>query len=1386
MEHYKSGQYDDDLTVGIDDYDDDFDAGDVDLFDYVGDEDSPLSRLKTIILSIDWEITDDILRQFNEELQELKDIWANEKINLIYVQALEKISRYIYKEKSSAHPNAIKLLLAFYTNLEKIVSDDTLPDKETKQILLGDIERFEKLKKQISPSAQASAEVQAAPETPEPPEVEPVEEEIVETPDIQEEALSPASADADDPLLNLKAIVYGIDWEITERDLKNLSSEVKILEEKFKSSKAKQIFLQGIGSLGAYINLKRSDAHADAFKLLHSFFVGLETVVRDNLTGQAEKDILLPQVERFNSFKAAIAETISPDAVEKSVAEPEDQGDDYGESEIQPAFADVPDDVQGFQEEQEAANLDSPASDVEAEESIDEYFEDEIEEHVSEGDKALAQEMESRLAGMFEEPDKDAALGLDADVALQGVDVETEADDESDEEPLPVEDGEFAPALAAEEPMPEDEESPAVFADKVDETLGEPEPETAEEIVVGGEIPGVDVEHDADDDTDEPPLPTEDGEIAPAFSDDFADSEAADVGIEATEIDDKIDDFFGEPSEEEKPETEAIAFTDDVEEEVAAPITTDIDDKVSDFFGDDEIQAPPESDETALAGVDVETEADDDSDEEPLALTDGEFAPALASDEEDEDIEPIAAAADENLITEEVEERDEVAAEAELSEETESAEIDDRFDTLFAEETDEPDTTLQDVPQVAEEELEAADILVDEPILESEKVDTTDIQTDEVLAEEEVVIDEDQILQGVDVEHEADDDSDEEPLPFEDGELAPALAADGEEPTAEEQKDEEQEALVGDRFDAVFGADEEAVDLENDSEIIDDIAEPDELSDEEALFDEEELADEEVLFDEEELADEEILFDEEELAETTLEDEAEVEADVALDEATVDAPDLLAYEEAGFEEIVEEEIEEIPEEAFIATEDDAVLASEDKVEATEAIEEETEEDEILALLGDETDSESLFAEETLAEDAVTDLSEDDDTLADDAVTELSEDDDILADDAVAELSEDDDILADDEIEEVSVDELATLLSETDGVTTAGDIPSGYPSTDELLSEFGEVAGDDAEQIITHPEDNTDYIVAVEGLDELQEDEEVVFEPVVEDEESEKAAEEDPIAEPTFDESATFGTTLLTDDDDFLKKEEFTTEITEEEPQEILADESTVESEEVELTAETANDAAYVAADAVVPTEDNLGDLRNCIVSLGLEIDDAIVNSLNEEIEKLRHAWLDKPAEKTFVQLLSTVSAHIERYRYEADPEANKLLLSIFDKLELCVLGQSDDSQIQEAILNETSKVLQWQARLIDRAPVTDTESETAESQDTQDTGMQVAVPEQEEPTISETSDFTETVVDDMEKKQLMENVSAIMKSELDQLIQAFQTEIKGLKDEIRQVKEKKD
>lgn len=1185
MEHYKEGQYDDDLTVGIDEYDEDFDTGGVDLFDYISDEESPLSRLKSIILSIDWEITDDILRQFNEELRDLQDIWAGNKINLIYVQALEKISRYIYKEKSSSHPTAIKLLLTFYANLEKIVSEEGMTDREKKNLLRSDIEKFEKLKSQI---IAASHEVSAVPTSePEPllQQTEVEESQTVIDDDFDDTAVSDAiippsdevfgEAGDEDPLLNLKAIVYGIDWEITERDLDNLSREVKRLEQEFITSRVKQIFLQGIGSLGAYINLKRSNAHADAFKLLHSFFVGLEKVVREDLSRQDEKNVLLPEVEKFNAFKSIIADTLVSDGAGRSGHDEDEFTEPYDE--IQPAFSDVPEDVHGFQEESEVDSYDGEDSDT----AVDEYFdEDESETVGEESDHELADEMESRLDGMFDEPGKEEVLSLDPEVALKGVNVESEADDDSDEEPLRQEDGEFAPALAGDEPL--DEASPAVFTEQVEEFFKEPEEDAID--LETEEIPGVDVEHVADDDSEEEPLPFEGDEYAPALSRAEDDEEEDTQG--GGERDESLDTLFQESSDEQPAgEIEAAGDKENVEG------SEDIENRLTDFFGESEPEIVDEQTEDVLQGVDVETPEDDDSLEQPLPFENGEIAPALTMDEPEE--------IEEEQLSENESDHIEV-----IPEETEV--VEDRFDELFGEE-------------------DAAEILEDQ---EDEEFAVPPV---EMIAEVEESI---ESPRGVDVETEDDDDSEEAPLPFEeDGEISPALAEDDSysvEEADDEDLDKEDDAAeleVGDRFDSFFG--------EEDQE------EP------------------------------------------------------SLDEFAAQKEE----EEASLEELVAQEEPEAP-----------------------AVEE--------------------------------------------PVTE-----------------EDD---SDDDVPELYADDVDSVFADLDGaVETAGEVPSGYPSADELLQEFGEIAGEDGMGDITHPEGDEAFIIGVRRADEFfDEEEEVIFEPVDDDEEgaieaqsATQADEQGATFEPSdqltdrgefdevdfgdeYDDSSYFGTTLLSD-----------------KPQVSATPQARREPEDEPFAPFSDKDedqqSAYVEPLSHKPDQDALADLRNCIVSLGLEIDDSILGSLNDEIEKLRLTWLNRPAEKTFVQLLSTISSHIERYRYEADAEANKLLLSVFDKLELSAFGTADSSEIQEAILNETSKVLQWQTRLIDRTPA-------GREEGGKETEQSLAAKQ-----LDKTEDKLSNGLDDMYKKvdeigndMLMQKVSSVMKVEMEQLKSAFQAELKELREEI--------
>ncbi len=526
-----TGQYDDDLTVGAEEYKESFSTDFVDLFEPLGDDDAPIAKLKTIILSIDWEITDDILDQLNVELLDLKDVWSGNKINLIYVQALEKIGRYIYSEKAHSHPSAIKLLLAFYYNLEKIVSSDSMTEEQKKQLLLQDIKKFDHFKAQVD-SAREKKDSGAQPHAQPAIGVSAAEDSSF----FQEQLKS---------LTALKASVVAIDGKIREQELVQLSQEVSRLEKIFNESKAKLILLQGLGALANYILLNKSSAHPEAFKLLHSFYQGLERIHAEVLSVDQEKAILVAEVQKFKAFKALIA-TIATEVVvaadDSEPAEDDEDKDESGDIDITPAFADMPADSRGFRDDSEPLRNDINnrlasffgEKEAEAAEPLVEVS-DQTANIVSE-DCGI----DSRLDSLFGE-DEAVESGAEAsDLALSGVNVETEEDDDSNEMALPVQRGKLAPALvdiseqslyAAEEASPQSP-PPASFNH---------EPF----------IPGLDVESDADDDSEEAALPFDHQGVAPAlvFSDEeygFRESEfAADPDEGESDLEDRLDSFFG-------------------------------------------------------------------------------------------------------------------------------------------------------------------------------------------------------------------------------------------------------------------------------------------------------------------------------------------------------------------------------------------------------------------------------------------------------------------------------------------------------------------------------------------------------------------------------------------------------------------------------------------------------------------------------------------------------------------------------------------------------------------------------------------------------------------------------------------------------------------------
>ncbi len=117
--------------------------------DQVDVQASPLAELQSIILSIEWEISDDVMHRFLEEVAKLKDSYNGDRIMGPFFKMLDSLGRYINRYKAKANPGAIKVLNSVYAALEKILLSDGLKEIEKENILLKEVQGFKGLKKEI-------------------------------------------------------------------------------------------------------------------------------------------------------------------------------------------------------------------------------------------------------------------------------------------------------------------------------------------------------------------------------------------------------------------------------------------------------------------------------------------------------------------------------------------------------------------------------------------------------------------------------------------------------------------------------------------------------------------------------------------------------------------------------------------------------------------------------------------------------------------------------------------------------------------------------------------------------------------------------------------------------------------------------------------------------------------------------------------------------------------------------------------------------------------------------------------------------------------------------------------------------------------------------------
>ena len=166
---------------------------------------------------------------------------------------------------------------------------------------------------------------------------------------------------ADSPLNELKALVFGIDWEINEESMAAFLKEVRQLQQQYGKDKILSTFLKLQESVGKYIKAKKSRAHPDALKFVASVFTSFEkALLTPDMPRAQKKRLLAEEIRKFKAFKEQVASKKKSGAPEPAAATPTGQIS-TAPAEEAPAPAVEPDSAVSAESEPAAASEETPA-----------------------------------------------------------------------------------------------------------------------------------------------------------------------------------------------------------------------------------------------------------------------------------------------------------------------------------------------------------------------------------------------------------------------------------------------------------------------------------------------------------------------------------------------------------------------------------------------------------------------------------------------------------------------------------------------------------------------------------------------------------------------------------------------------------------------------------------------------------------------------------------------------------------------------------------------------------------------------------------------------------------------------------------------------------------
>ncbi len=121
--------------------------------------DSKIDDLKEVMLTIDWEISEDTLENFKKVITNLLSELKFYNIHFAFLKIIHSIVQYIGTQKANAHTDSISFLHSVFENFEKIVQTPEMTYKEKKQLLENDIKKFQVFKNKISSGNKTSQTV---------------------------------------------------------------------------------------------------------------------------------------------------------------------------------------------------------------------------------------------------------------------------------------------------------------------------------------------------------------------------------------------------------------------------------------------------------------------------------------------------------------------------------------------------------------------------------------------------------------------------------------------------------------------------------------------------------------------------------------------------------------------------------------------------------------------------------------------------------------------------------------------------------------------------------------------------------------------------------------------------------------------------------------------------------------------------------------------------------------------------------------------------------------------------------------------------------------------------------------------------------------------------